>query len=363
MERFRSFGLVLLLASLCVMTFFGGRYLVQWFTIATAPVLQCETELSFPPAKIGTPVEVSFELANIGGKPLEISKIHSSCGCTGVIRRKDGQESTVSQLSIPPGESIPLYLRYTARGKPGGTQISEVSFETNDPTQPSATIQLQHPLQGTLTGPKAIEFNQVRNDLVHRQRFFLSTRFCEADELLESIHSTHPGLLSTSIVSRNDKEREIEVEATFTPGGQALNMEAKLSCHLAGMKEPTLIIPVRLEALPSVQVTPSSVVLPSTARGANAYTTEVVCRSTQMRPFAARVRHCDEGVTVHVFPNESNHDCRVEIRGQPEVLQRLSQGKVLKRLVQLTFEVDKKAVEAELRVLYIPQTTPSEPAP
>jgi hypothetical protein len=78
--------------------------------------------------------QTTFSFTNKGSKPVAITKIMSSCGCTSAIQSKTG--------SYGPGESgnIMVHFDYGARV---GNQIKDVTVYTDDPTTPAHKLQLR----------------------------------------------------------------------------------------------------------------------------------------------------------------------------------------------------------------------------
>jgi hypothetical protein len=83
--------------------------------------------------KIGAVREMTFEIRNGGGSPLEISEIQSTCGCT---------VAELARRQIPPGEGTELLITFTA------PRQREISYKylfvlSNDPQNPKMRLSVR----------------------------------------------------------------------------------------------------------------------------------------------------------------------------------------------------------------------------
>lgn len=92
--------------------------------------------------KVSEEKEASFILKNVGQKPLQLSNVSSSCGCTVAKIVIDGKESTEFGMhsqsdfvgEIAPGENATVKVIYRPYVMPVyGTVEREVYVTTNDP--------------------------------------------------------------------------------------------------------------------------------------------------------------------------------------------------------------------------------------
>ena len=78
----------------------------------------------------GATVTHRFKASNEGDRPLTISRLNPSCGCTSTL---------VGKSTLAPGESTELEVTFNAAGHPGLNQKS-VEVVSDDPTQPVQTL-------------------------------------------------------------------------------------------------------------------------------------------------------------------------------------------------------------------------------
>ena len=89
-------------------------------------------EWNFGTKWAGEPCKTEIEIANLGNAPLKITRIRSTCGCTGAVANRD---------EIPPGESDRLVITYNTKKKKEDVSQT-LTLETNDPERPRAEIKV-----------------------------------------------------------------------------------------------------------------------------------------------------------------------------------------------------------------------------
>ncbi|MDO8436211.1 MAG: DUF1573 domain-containing protein [bacterium] len=93
----------------------------------------------FGEAQFGQILEYSFTITNLGGAPLEIKRVATSCACT---------KAKVDKETIQAGETAELLVTYdtaamgdSAHGK--GEQERIIYVKTNDPNNPQVDVTIQ----------------------------------------------------------------------------------------------------------------------------------------------------------------------------------------------------------------------------
>jgi len=90
-------------------------------------------------------------LENIGKKPLQITSVSTSCGCTSARVAIDGEESPIFSMhgnpawmgEIAPGEKATLKAIYEPSKHPvQGRSEKTIFFKTNDPETPEVQVNL-----------------------------------------------------------------------------------------------------------------------------------------------------------------------------------------------------------------------------
>jgi len=98
----------------------------------------------------GVVVTHTFVLTNAGDETLEITSVHTTCGCT---------TTGLAQQNLAPGESVNLDTVFDTVGYGGRTVTKMIYVESNDPASPRVTLQLQ----GTVN--RAQQYNVACGDL------------------------------------------------------------------------------------------------------------------------------------------------------------------------------------------------------
>lgn len=81
-------------------------------------------------------VEHVFSLKNVGGKPLEIQKISTSCGCT---------TAWVDLENVLPGQETVLHVKFDPNAMPEtvvGNVLRVVYIKSNDPEMPELELEV-----------------------------------------------------------------------------------------------------------------------------------------------------------------------------------------------------------------------------
>lgn len=120
---------------------FAGLFLTASFAFASAQSISFDkTTLDYGTVKHNSDGQRIFTIKNTGDKPLIISRVQASCGCT---------TPEWSQEPIMPGKTAPLKVGYNTTIVGDFTKIIEVY--SNDPENSRAVINIK----GTVEGPAA----------------------------------------------------------------------------------------------------------------------------------------------------------------------------------------------------------------
>lgn len=102
--------------------------------------------------KVSEDKSADFELKNVGTKPLQLSRVTSSCNCTFAQIILNGKESDLYGMHAPsnyageilPGKSAKIRVIYRPSIMPVyGVVGREVYVETNDPNNPKLVFKIQ----------------------------------------------------------------------------------------------------------------------------------------------------------------------------------------------------------------------------
>ena len=99
-----------------------------------APAISVDDDTyEFGSAMEGSFVRHVFVITNTGNETLEISRVHSTCGCT---------TSALPTKSLAPGQSVDLEVVFDTAGYGGRDVVKSLSIESNDPRTPQLWIRM-----------------------------------------------------------------------------------------------------------------------------------------------------------------------------------------------------------------------------
>jgi|Deesub1362B_J571_1020462.scaffolds.fasta_scaffold24527_2 hypothetical protein len=81
------------------------------------------------------PIELFYTVHNVGGKPLRIEKVSTSCGCT---------RASIDREIIPPGESAQLRVTFDpTENNLYGNLLRVIYIRSNDPDHPEVEVEFR----------------------------------------------------------------------------------------------------------------------------------------------------------------------------------------------------------------------------
>jgi rhodanese-related sulfurtransferase len=97
-----------------------------------APMISVDNSIYSVTVQSGSLVSHSFVVTNVGDEPLNITNVRTSCGCT---------TAALAKRDLAPGESVNVEATVNTTGF-RGTVTRTVSVTTNDPSSPTAVLQI-----------------------------------------------------------------------------------------------------------------------------------------------------------------------------------------------------------------------------
>lgn len=110
---------------LCALGLFG-------VAAVAAPMISVDNSIYSVTVQSGSLVSHSFVVTNTGDETLAITDVYTSCGCT---------TAALAKRNLAPGESVDIAATVNTAGF-RGTVTRTVSVVTNDPTSPTAVLQI-----------------------------------------------------------------------------------------------------------------------------------------------------------------------------------------------------------------------------
>ncbi|SDZ85170.1 P pilus assembly protein, chaperone PapD [Desulfuromusa kysingii] len=188
----------------------------------------------FGEIKQGGEVAHTFRFRNAGDEILNISNLHSSCGCTAAL---------LTTRKLAPGAIGELQLIFNSQGFRGEVQ-KMVTFETNDPKHPAITFNLRGKVKAELfLQPERINWGLVKKGAT------LQTEVEIVNRSKQSITLQQPQItsdqiyaeLSARIIAPGEQVR-LTVSAKFPDGKKRLAGYVVINSDFTTL--PQLKIPV-----------------------------------------------------------------------------------------------------------------------
>ncbi len=107
--------------------------LIALANIGKAELKWEQTEVELHPAASDANAVGIFKYKNTGEKPLKITSVRTSCGCT---------TAALPKSDVAPGESGEITATFKI-GSSTGTQVKTVTVQTDDASQPATVLQLR----------------------------------------------------------------------------------------------------------------------------------------------------------------------------------------------------------------------------
>jgi hypothetical protein len=193
----------------------------------------------------------TVEISNVGGAPLELGNIESTCGCTVAKPEK---------TSLAPGESTHMVVTFSSK-QFQGKQFKTVRIHSNDPAESVVEIQVKAFVKVPLVftpGNKMVGFGQLRAG--------------EAEPHYIKLESTDGIALDVKPIRVNEEKLKVEVRNTKSglPTEKLLVVELADGVAPGAIREiltfetnvpehPTIDIDVAAQVLADVQVFPQDV--------------------------------------------------------------------------------------------------------
>jgi hypothetical protein len=289
----------------------------QWAILAGAdPVLECPKTIQLPEQEIGQTAVARLRLSNRGRADLLIDEVRTNCSCSGLEREADGESARVESLQIKPQEQVELAMRVSARGPIGSSLRNVVTFRTNDPTRPTARIEVVVPriTGGITTVPASVVFANVAVGGSARQTFEVRDTAVRPRKLLR-VSSSQPERFGVRLLGPDSGGKKNEQ----TEGGELLGhvevlvdarepgpRDGAVTIELDDPSRPPDSVPVTGRVAPLVEALPSSIELPRHSEAGPLYWAQCICRSTEGKALKLVPQDVPPGISAVISSTPDN---------------------------------------------------------
>ncbi len=291
-----------------------------WAWRSSGPRLECPAVIDLGPREVGDLVVARVLFANRGNEILRVDRFRVNCACTGFEREKDGKFTQVRSLQLAPGEETELTLRVSVRGAAGGAMRNLISFRTNQPALPEATVEavVREVLGGISASPLAAHFGTVRLGSEPRQVIEIRDAGIRPRSLVKAAGSD-PQRFTVRVLPREPVKGQSEtvklgsvvlarievVLHTDDPGP----IQGTATVHLDDQRSYDIPVQARVEK--SVRAVPPALVLPRASEAGPVYFGECVLKSLAGNPFMLAIESAAPDLSVQAVSAEDDSGAQI----------------------------------------------------
>jgi hypothetical protein len=314
-------------ASLGVVWASPGRARLIWAEYITGvPVLDCPSEVTFEEQELGVPFVAHFRIANQGRAALVVDEVPSDCACTGLWLDRDDPPQRLKDVTLAPGESLPVRTNLRAYGRPGEPYRVCLTLSTSDPYRREFPVCINVGLLrgGLAWQPQSVVFGAVRAGERPKECVDV-VDWAKLPRQIERVESSHPDKFQVKLVPctvpslANGTASPVgRVEVTICTD-EAGPVEGSVLVYIAGDKRPPDSIPVFGNIINEIYDSPSTMMLPY--RTTDGWQHEVKCLvkwRDRATPLQLQVIQTPPGIEIDIEGHNASAARTVRIRARPD---------------------------------------------
>lgn len=354
MPRWKTAALWALLPAVVVAAFGISK-----FSKPNHPILVAPGIIDLGLQDDATVATVAFSVRNVGGVPLQINNIRTSCACLAVMVGNGEDCRELQQCTLMPGVSETIRLKLVLHTSAGSDFRGGIDLHTNDPARPVAHIECVCRIQGhVITSPREVSVILPPGATATQTIDIIDTGVIRRYEV-DRIESDSPGFVVIeevnsggnslhSLASKFGKtvaQFRVRIAApneASTPAGSA-------SIYFKNSNRPRLLVPIRVTSVPPFELTPKQLTLPVVSSDGQLFVARSMCRHSAGKPFDLSVDSAAEDLEVVLKPfNQEKSSYVVQVTWQKsDTGMQAAQGT---RKVRLRARCDEKVHWIELPV-------------
>jgi len=214
---------------------------------APAPVISVD-QPHFDFGKIYTETKAvhRFKVANKGTAPLNITKLHASCGCTSTV---------IGQWTLNPGQGTEIEATFNPTGFRGLIHKS-IQVVSNDPATPNLNLTFEaEVLREIMPSTESIFFQEVVRTVPRRSSVKFTSAGGQAVHLTEAKAAGAPYLATTIRPEGKDAWVDIVLDGKLVPAGRTVGTDV-IVVHTDNPKVPMLNLTIQWELRATIGVEP-----------------------------------------------------------------------------------------------------------
>lgn len=331
----------------------------RWLT--GQPTLECAPTVDLGERDPGEIAIGRIRIGNSGRGELILDQFRTSCSCAGVEREENGKFLRVEAVQVLPGNYTELTVRVGVGARLGESQLVLVSFRSNDPDRPFATVEVIVPRirGGAYAVPSAVVFGTVPVGGQTVQVICLYDGGVPGRRV-DKVHVTHPERFEARLVHvRPEESRELHE----TAGGLIARLEVTVRSErhgpldgaievcLSGENRRPDVIPVAGEVVPRVACQPTLLVFPRRAGGRFVDSGQILLSTRDEKPIRVGVESQPAGVSVNIRPVAGREDQKwLHVEGRPA--ESRAPGKAQRSVIRLRVRAGGEETAVEVPILF-----------
>ena len=256
-----------------------------------------ETLYDFGRASWGQQVLHIFRFRNAGEKPLTISDVRSSCGCTSAL---------LSEKNIPPGAEGEIEVVFNV-GRRRGRTAEKVLVRSNDPDQPVVTLTVTGIVEGSLVVlPERLYFGDIHNtESIERTIELVDIE--GGDVRIAKVESSSRYITAEIPPSSARVRDKVEIVVTIGPGLPIGRLNEKLVIHTDNKEQSSIEVPIEGNVVGEIKVFPNQFFFGYVERGEPVSRKVVISKTGDEDLKILKVESNLESVSVRVLSLEQNN--------------------------------------------------------
>ena len=257
----------------------------------------------------GKVIPAKIPLSNSGSDTIYIDKFETDCTCMSVYEIRDGFRTNINSFQIPPNTTQEIYVDVKISGDTGIKQASSLTIITGGEPNIYNIGVVYTPVATLYALPKHVGFGDIATNAISRKRVELRSDG-SLNGTISDLECSPSGPFTIDFETADKpfkggaddlqlgQELVGYMNITLLPQATPDKIHGGLDINMDG--KPLLFIPVSANIVSNFRLFPDRLTLPRYSSGETTYSSTVICRSRDNKPF-------------EIHPNFDNTDFSVDI--------------------------------------------------